>query len=176
MAKKETNSVEAQLKARWGADAIEAGWTAVPNVLIEKQAAIGLDPVDLNIVLHVAKYWWRNEQSPYAAKTRIAEQLGISPRTVQRRITALEKSGLIARITRKWDTGGQAANAFDFGGLIRAMQPFAREVLQERRRRQAEAAGRRSRKRPLPTGRDAVASEAPDGIQSSVPRAEDVLP
>lgn len=34
---------------KWGKDAVAVGWTLVPNILLLKQHALGLDPVDINI-------------------------------------------------------------------------------------------------------------------------------
>jgi hypothetical protein len=36
-----------------------AGWTAMPSVIIEKQEALGLDALDMNIILHLSHYYGR---------------------------------------------------------------------------------------------------------------------
>lgn len=36
---------------------MKAGWTALPNVIFERQRALGLDAIDVNIILHIASYW-----------------------------------------------------------------------------------------------------------------------
>jgi len=52
---------------KWTAPLIKAGWTVIPNVLFERQQALGLDPLDVNILLHIASYWWTPEGKPYHA-------------------------------------------------------------------------------------------------------------
>lgn len=117
--------VEDQLQGKWGTELIKAGWTAVPNILLEKQHALALDSLDLNILLFVMKFWWDPTRRPFASKRLMAEAMRVAPRTIQRRITALEGAGYIKGITRRRESGAQAANGFDFAGLIRAARPFA---------------------------------------------------
>lgn len=38
-------------EAKWGKTLMDAGWCAVPNTIIERQQAIGLDATDMNILL-----------------------------------------------------------------------------------------------------------------------------
>ena len=76
---------------------MKAGWTLLPNVIFERQQALGLDPMDVNILLHLASYWWTEESKPFPSKTTIAKAIGVDPRSVQRRIARLEKGYLIRR-------------------------------------------------------------------------------
>lgn len=70
---------------------MDAGWTVIPSVIIERQQVLGLDALDVNILLHLATYWWTPDNKPHPAKKTIADAIGVEPRTVQRRIAALEK-------------------------------------------------------------------------------------
>lgn len=79
---------------KWTPTLMKAGWTVLPNVLFERQQALGLDPLDINILLHIASYWWSEGSKPHPSKTTIAKAIGIEPRSVQRRIAALEKDKL----------------------------------------------------------------------------------
>jgi hypothetical protein len=40
-----------RLKERWTAPLIDAGYTVIPNAILLRQRALGLDSVDLNILL-----------------------------------------------------------------------------------------------------------------------------
>ena len=82
---------------KWSKPLMDAGWTAIPSVIIERQRALGLDALDINILLHLATYWWTHDNKPHPAKGTIAEAMNVKPRTVQRRIAALENAGLIWR-------------------------------------------------------------------------------
>lgn len=75
--------------------------------------------------------------------------MGVSPATVQRRIAALEHSGLIKRIPKFHPQHGQIGNEYDLSGLIEAVKPYAEEKIRTMEERKAEDAARRTRKRPL---------------------------
>jgi DNA-binding transcriptional ArsR family regulator len=128
---------------------MEAGWTVLPSVILERQKALGLDAIDVNILLHLARYWWFHDRPPFPAKATIAECMGIDRSTVRRHIAALEKDGLIRREPRyKPERGGQDTNAYHFDGLIREATQFAVEAVKTREQRRVEDAVTRRRKKP----------------------------
>jgi DNA-binding transcriptional regulator YhcF (GntR family) len=131
---------------KWGRKLWAAGWTAIPTVLLERQHRLGLQPLDLNIILQLAKHWWHADQPPFPAKGTIARCIGVSPRTVQRRLSALVQAKLIERIRRKGSLGGTGSNAYTFVGLIRKATPHAEEMKEQRAERvRLKDAGRRRR-------------------------------
>ena len=67
---------------KYGQTLMDAGWTAVPSIIIERQKKLGLDATDLNIVLHLMNHWWQADNRPHPSKGRIADALGVDPRTV----------------------------------------------------------------------------------------------
>jgi hypothetical protein len=142
---------ERQLKVnerKWTKQLMDAGWTVIPSVILDRQQALGLDAVDMNILLHLAKYWWEKDRLPFPSKKAIAERMGMSESTVQRRIASMEKGGLIKREYRfSGKHGGQRQNAYDFTGLIKEASPYAVEALQEREAKRKAEADRRTRKR-----------------------------
>lgn len=134
---------------KWSKELMTAGWTAIPSVILERQQALGLNALDVNILLHIARHWWRADELPFPSKTSIAECIGVNPRTVQRHIAELEEAGLIQRVSRFGDKSkGQLNNAYDLRPLIREAKPFAAEVVEERKARQEERRARRIRKLP----------------------------
>jgi predicted transcriptional regulator len=144
---------------KWSKPLMEARWTALPSVILERQQALGLDAVDVNILFHLARFWWFAENHPHPAKATIAACMGIHPSTVRRRIARMEADGLITRKQRfHAATGGQQSNFYRFDGLIKHATPFALEAIQERTRKRTENNERLRRKRPklrvLEGGRD----------------------
>jgi DNA-binding transcriptional MocR family regulator len=126
---------------------MDAGWTVIPSVILDRQQALGLEPVDVNILLHLAKYWWEKERLPYPSKKAIAECMGVSESTVQRRIAAMERDGLIERKPRySGKHNGQMSNEYDLTGLIKGSTPYAKEALKARESRRKADAARRTRK------------------------------
>lgn len=131
---------------KWSPTLMKAGWTVLPNVLFERQQALGLDPLDINILLHIASYWWSESGKPHPSKVTIAKAIGIDPRSVQRRIAALEAAKLIRREERRISKSGSKTNIYHLDGLIEAAKPYALEKIQERDAKAAERAARASRK------------------------------
>jgi DNA-binding transcriptional regulator YhcF (GntR family) len=123
---------------KWTKPLMDAGWTCIPSVIIERQQALGLDPIDINILMHLAAHWWTEDNKPFPSKVTIATALGVTPRTVQRRIAIMEKAGFIQREERRIAGKGSKTNRYHLDGLIRAVQPYAEEKLQERADREAE--------------------------------------
>lgn len=145
-------SQEGQLKIiekRWSKSLAKAGWTALPNIILDKQHALELEPIDINILMQIAKHWWQAEAAPFPSIETIALAIGVTTRTVQRRITKMEKAKLIERNVRHYARGGQKSNAYTFKGLIDRCTPFAEEAIAERERRKNGDRARMRRKQPL---------------------------
>lgn len=131
---------------KWSKALMDAGWTVVPSVIIERQQALGLDAIDINILMHLATYWWTKDNKPHPSKSTIAAAIGIHPRTVQRRIAEMEKGGLIRRQQRRVSGQGSKTNVYHLEGLIDGATQYAEEKLQEIARRAAERKAKSSRK------------------------------
>lgn len=133
--------------SRWGKVNTEAGWTAIPTVLFARQQALGLDSIDLNIILHLLGAWWEADRFPYLGVERLADAVGVSSRTVQRRMRELIQAGFIKR-EAQFKGGRQITNVWDLSGLVAACEPFSQESIDDRRSRRQEAAAKATRKRP----------------------------
>jgi hypothetical protein len=123
-----------------------AGWTALPSLILDKQPALGIDALDLNILLQLAKYWWKKGDLPYPSKETLGELIGVTPTTIRRRIKRMEAEGLIQRIERHDTKGGQQSNFYSFDGLIAKMLPHAQAALDLRKTQDAERERLRRRK------------------------------
>ncbi len=135
---------------KWTKPLMDAGWTVIPSVILDRQQALGLDSVDVCVLLHLAKHWWKRDELPFPSKRSIAECLGVSESTVQRRIRRMEADGLIKRVFRYSPANqGQKANAYDLAGLIAGATPYAKEAVRKREARRQENAAQRTRKRLL---------------------------
>lgn len=152
MSKTAINPSEAEAlrrnEAKWSKPLMAAGWNAIPSIIIEKQEALGLDALDMNIIVHLSNYWWHADKLPCPSVATIAKAIGVQPRTVQKRIAALQASGLITRVERRESRFGSQTNLYGFDGLIKAASPFAEEKIAEREKREAEEKARLARKKP----------------------------
>lgn len=126
------------LEAKWGKNAIAAGWTALPDVVFKSQKALKLKPLDVLICLHLASHWWKPDENPWPSKGKIADALDVDPRTVQRAIKKMEGLGYIKRIARRAGVGDNLSNEYDLRGLVKAIQSLADEQLALRAKRAAE--------------------------------------
>lgn len=126
---------------KWGV-LMKAGWTMLPNMIFMRQRALGLDSMDINILLVLLSHWWTAENLPFPSKRTIAEAIGCDASTVRRRIQAMEAAGFLQRIERRVEHDRSKTNQYDFSGLIAAATPYAQEELQER---DAARAGRSKR-------------------------------
>ena len=152
---------------KWSAALMEPGWTVIPSIILEKQHALGLDPIDVNILMHLARFWWYSDNPPHPSKIRIAKCMNISTSTVRKHIKRMEDEGLIRRNPRySHNDGGQQTNEYLFDGLIATITPHAKEATAQQEKQRAETEERRNRKKaksPGPTlvinNTDAVSRE-----------------
>jgi hypothetical protein len=113
------DSVGPRGSAKWG-DARFAGFQSIPDVLFIKQQALGLDPIDLVVLLNLTLFWWFRDQPPFPRSNIIAQRMGVSARTVQRVFKKLERLGYIRR--GHWrDSEGNVKPAVYLDGLLDAL-------------------------------------------------------
>lgn len=67
---------------KWSRALMEPGWTALPSIILEKQDALGLDAIDVNILLQLARHWWYSDNPPYPSKATLAKCIGVDPSTI----------------------------------------------------------------------------------------------
>jgi DNA-binding Lrp family transcriptional regulator len=121
-----------QSEQRWTPTLIHAGFTIIPNVLLEHQRSLELDALDLNILAQLFSYWWSTDNLPHPSKKTIALRMGVDVSTVRRRIAKMEKSGLIKRKARFSSERRRQANGYDFTNLIRRATPLALRMIHRR--------------------------------------------
>ena len=84
--------------AKYGEAAI-GGFQAVPDLLLKNQAKLDISPTDMVVLLNVLMHWWYPNDKPFPRAATISKRIGVTPRTVQRSLQSLEKSGLLIRET-----------------------------------------------------------------------------
>jgi DnaD N-terminal domain len=114
--------------AKWG-EALSMGFAIVPSVLIRAQAKLGLDAVDLAVLLNVIIHWWTPGEWPYPQPRVLANRMAVSTRTVERRLESLEKRGFLIRHPPEKSSDGLARRRIDLSGLVGRLQGFARAGL-----------------------------------------------
>ncbi|MBV8891613.1 helix-turn-helix domain-containing protein [Bradyrhizobium sp.] len=133
---------------KWSKTLMAAGWTAIPSVILEKQHALGLDAIDMNIIAHLTIYWWKRANLPRPSVATIAKAVGVKPRTIQKHLKKMEDDGFITRHQRRRTGQSNNTNLYSFDGLIKAVTPFAQEKIDAMAQRQQQEAQRVARKKP----------------------------
>jgi DNA-binding MarR family transcriptional regulator len=132
-----------KLAKRWTKGVINFGWTGIPNILIENQQRIGLNPIQLNILIILLKHWWEHSNHPFPSKKKIAEITGRDKSTIQRNIRDMEKRNLIERVRRDRASGGQDTNRYDLTPLVEVLKLLAKEQKELDEKREEEDGRRR---------------------------------
>jgi len=120
------------IEAKWGGPITKAGWTGIPNILIRRQRTLGIDALDLNILLHLLSYWWEDENHPHPSKETLAQAMDVSPSTIQRRIRSMEARGLLKRIERRREKNRSETNLYDLTLLRDLLEPHALQEIEDR--------------------------------------------
>jgi len=115
------------LSVRFGDDLMESGFTAVPNLVLENYAALGITPTEMMFIIQVWQYWWRI-RDPYPSLNTIAEKLGVSRRQTQRYADGLRTKGLLETSQRYVEGIGQLTNEYDFTPLLRAIREHLKVI------------------------------------------------
>ena len=153
MKKNQTKTNDNGLKSlenKCGKNVIAQGWTGVPNTLIERQQALGLSSLDVNILLILLKYWWDADFPPYPSKRVIGEMVGKEESTIRRCMAGLERKGFIQRTANYLSLGGQSSNTYKLDGLVLRLEQEAKALAELKETRKEEDA-RMRRGTPIPT-------------------------
>ena len=143
-----TNKALYESEKKWGKPAIAAGFTLFPSILLQKQHALGLDCIDVVIILQILKHWWHADSAPFPSQVQLAKTMNVDLSTIKRHLARLKHEGFVTWTSRTSKHGGQAANAYNLSGLIRHVHEFAVEELTARQKEADERKERGRRKGP----------------------------
>ena len=109
-----------QIAVRFGDDILQAGFTAIPNLVLDHYAALGITPGEMMFIIHVWQYWW-TEKDPYPSLKTIAAKMNVSRRQVSNYTQSLKTKGYLLVLERQQPELGQVTSEYDFSPLIRAI-------------------------------------------------------
>jgi hypothetical protein len=119
------------LREKWGG-ALEGGFQLIPNVLIRAQKQLGLEAVDLVVLLNLNLHWWTPAELPHPRPTIIANRMGLSKRTVERSLQRLAKLGYIERLPPIKRKDGAMVRPYRLTGLVERLQSAVETGLAQR--------------------------------------------
>ena len=115
---------ETNAERKWGEEVIKSGYQMIPDVLVRCQKFLGLEAMDVLILLNITMHWWNYDNLPHPRPSAIANRMSVSTRTVERRIARMQKSGLIVRMPSE-DKDGKTVRRYDLSRLVRKLKKFA---------------------------------------------------
>jgi hypothetical protein len=130
---------ERESEKKWGRAVMDLGYSMVPSLIFRAQARLGLSPVQLALLLHLADYWWHRAQIPYPSKAALAERMNLSTRQIQRYLTELEDAGFIERVERFAGHKGQQSNGYNMSGLVEKLKKLEPEFSQVKEQAKEQA-------------------------------------
>ena len=117
-----------QFAEKWG-EAAKAGFLMVPDVLLKNQAALGLNPTEMVVVLNICMHWWYAERLPFPRTSTIARRMKMERRTIQRALRSLQDRGLILKVPPGASRDVQAPadwGGWDLSGLVARLEGLAK--------------------------------------------------
>lgn len=90
------NSATATIE-KWSEEVTSKGFQIVPDLLLKKQAALGITAPEMVVLLNVLMHWWKRDSAVFPSAESIAERIGINRRSVDRSVEGLMKKGLLSK-------------------------------------------------------------------------------
>ncbi len=122
--KPETEKV---LRQKWKSS-LDGGYTVVPSVLLRHLPSLGVRAAELAVLIVLIDFWWKPADMPWPAKSKLAQLLGVSEKTVQRSIKRLTERGLIRAEPRFRAHGGQTSNRYDLVPLVERLEVVVNDL------------------------------------------------
>lgn len=107
---------------KWGETA-RAGFQTVPDLLLKKQADLGLSATDMLVLLNITSHWWYKGQRAFPHNSTICGRMGVDERTVQRSVKKLISLKLMEKV-KESDAKGGERTVCDFTGLVERLGQF----------------------------------------------------
>lgn len=138
-------AAERESEKKWGQAVMDLGYSTIPSLIFRAQARLGLSPVQLALLMHLADYWWKRAQMPFPSKATLAERMNLSPRQIQRYLTELENAEFIERVERYAGHKGQQSNEYNLSGLVKKLKKLEPEFseVKEQAKEQAKSVVKR---------------------------------
>lgn len=128
-----------RIEVRFGDAVLEAGHTAIPNLVLNHYAALNVSPGELVFVLICLQHKW-TVRDPYPSLGTVAARMGVSRRQARNYAHGLRTKGLLVVSERVMPGKGQLSNTYDFGPLIRAVVEVENTERQAPRKFRSEGA------------------------------------
>jgi hypothetical protein len=109
-----------KISVKFGDQILQAGFTSVPNLVLNHYAELGITPAEMMFTIHMWQFRW-TERDPYPSLTTIADKMDVSWRQAHRYAKSLEQKGFLNINSRLEPGRGQVTSEYDFEPLIKAV-------------------------------------------------------
>lgn len=115
------NQTDASLSKKWGSEITHFGWTAIPNALLRNMGALDITPTEMVVVCYLIMFWWEKDRLPFPSITKMATELGVSSKTIERNLQSLEKKSLVEKAERQGKS-----NKYDLKPMVDRLSDMVR--------------------------------------------------
>ena len=119
----------------WGKAVYGHGYAGIPSILIQAQRRLGINAMQMNIIIQLLDYWHEPSRKPFPTKRDLAKRMDVTEKTIQNNMRALEKAGILQREMRKTAAGDWNSNIYHLDGLIAKVQALEPEFAAEKKQR-----------------------------------------
>ncbi len=121
-------SSSCRIIVRFGDEVLQAGFTSVPNLVLNHYAELGITCAEMMFIVHIWQYWW-SEKDPYPSLQTIAARMNVSLRQVHNYVSGLKKKQFLV-VNQRFITGrGQTTSEYDFAQLIGTVVKQSQQVI-----------------------------------------------
>ena len=132
---KEVSKKTSSTERIWGKAVYRHGYAGIPSIFIQAQRRLGINAMQMNIIVQLLDYWYEPSRRPFPMKQELADRIGVTEKTIQNNIRALEQAGLIQREYRRTAAGDWNSNIYHLDGLIAKVQALEPQFAEEKKKR-----------------------------------------
>jgi len=101
--------------------------------ILTRDGTLELDSTDVVILLNLSLHWWGHDNLPFPSPALISQRMGVTRRTIERRLEALERKGFIKRLKPSAPAEGKPkVRRFQLTGLVEKLGIAAQQGLSQR--------------------------------------------
>jgi len=121
-----------EIKTVWGIQILDEGFTTIPNMLIDHYVEMKMSPGQVMLIIYLLRLSFHGRR-PYPGQKKIAENLGVTERTVVRMIKELKEKGYMKTYTRYVKVEGEPperrSNIYDLKGLLEKLKAAVKKEI-----------------------------------------------
>lgn len=66
----------------WGKAVYDHGYAGIPSILIQAQQRLGINAMQMNIIIQLIDYWREPSRKPFPSKEELANRIGVTGKTI----------------------------------------------------------------------------------------------